>query len=266
MFLGFFGQLLKWTGIWGVRLPIGHVSTLKQATSSKVKYSLNTLLTAALAGSASAATLTVTNGNFNAGLWNSNGATKNPAGWTQSLTTAGNYGQTSTATPNLSSIAAHFQDRNNNYYVKNLTTDNAGLDLSDYSSYTVGFDYGHRNDSATTTVGTFYLDIALWDLTNNVQVGSTQTVNITSTGQRTPLANQNLFTSGSVTFNFDNSIYTTESVGIRFTHAGTSAGADGSQTFNATILLDNVSVTAIPEPTAALLGGFGLLSLLRRRR
>ena len=30
--------------------------------------------------------------------------------------------------------------------------------------------------------------------------------------------------------------------------------------------LDNVTLTSIPEPTAALLGGLGLLSLLRRRR
>lgn len=242
------------------------VKSLIHHQLSIVKTPLNTILFAALAASASAATLTVTNGDFNAGVWNSNGATKSPAAWTQSLTTAGNYGQSTPATPNLTSIAAHFQDRNNNYYVKNLTTDNVGLDLSDYNSYTVAFDYGHRNDSATTTVGTFFLDISLWDLTNNVQVGATQTVNIVSTGQRTPLANQNLLTSSSVTFSFDNSLYTNQAVGIRFTHAGTSAGADGSQTFNATILLDNVTVTAIPEPSAALLGGLGLLSLLRRRR
>jgi uncharacterized protein (TIGR03382 family) len=30
--------------------------------------------------------------------------------------------------------------------------------------------------------------------------------------------------------------------------------------------IDNLSITAIPEPSAALLGGLGLLALLRRRR
>jgi MYXO-CTERM domain-containing protein len=30
--------------------------------------------------------------------------------------------------------------------------------------------------------------------------------------------------------------------------------------------VDDVSVTAVPEPSAALLGGLGLLALLRRRR
>jgi hypothetical protein len=33
-----------------------------------------------------------------------------------------------------------------------------------------------------------------------------------------------------------------------------------------TVAIDNFSITAVPEPAAALLGGFGLLGLLRRRR
>jgi hypothetical protein len=40
------------------------------------------------------------------------------------------------------------------------------------------------------------------------------------------------------------------------------AGSGG----NAHVGLTNLSVTAVPEPTAALLGSFGLLALLRRRR
>ena len=35
---------------------------------------------------------------------------------------------------------------------------------------------------------------------------------------------------------------------------------------NQQIKIDNFSLTAVPEPAAALLGGFGLLGLLRRRR
>ncbi|MCF7676406.1 MAG: PEP-CTERM sorting domain-containing protein [Akkermansiaceae bacterium] len=41
---------------------------------------------------------------------------------------------------------------------------------------------------------------------------------------------------------------------------------DGGTGDNDGVFLDNVSVTAIPEPTTALLGGLGLLALLRRRR
>jgi hypothetical protein len=35
---------------------------------------------------------------------------------------------------------------------------------------------------------------------------------------------------------------------------------------NSIAYIDNLSITAIPEPSAALLGGLGLLALLRRRR
>lgn len=35
---------------------------------------------------------------------------------------------------------------------------------------------------------------------------------------------------------------------------------------NGAVLLDNIEVSVIPEPSAALLGGFGILTLLRRRR
>ena len=35
---------------------------------------------------------------------------------------------------------------------------------------------------------------------------------------------------------------------------------------NGPVLLDNIEVSVIPEPSAALLGGFGFLTLLRRRR
>lgn len=35
---------------------------------------------------------------------------------------------------------------------------------------------------------------------------------------------------------------------------------------NGAVLLDNIEVSLIPEPSAALIGGFGILTLLRRRR
>jgi len=44
---------------------------------------------------------------------------------------------------------------------------------------------------------------------------------------------------------------------------------DGYLTFasnSANLAVDNLIISTIPEPSAALLGGFGLLVLLRRRR
>jgi MYXO-CTERM domain-containing protein len=36
--------------------------------------------------------------------------------------------------------------------------------------------------------------------------------------------------------------------------------------WQATAMFDNISVTAVPEPSVALLGALGLLGFLRRRR
>jgi hypothetical protein len=41
-------------------------------------------------------------------------------------------------------------------------------------------------------------------------------------------------------------------------------GLDGRD--NTAVVFDNLSITAIPEPSSALIGGLGLLALLRRRR
>lgn len=48
---------------------------------------------------------------------------------------------------------------------------------------------------------------------------------------------------------------------LRPNPAGTNAGANS--TFH---VYDNILISAVPEPSAALLGGLGLLALLRRRR
>jgi hypothetical protein len=48
-----------------------------------------------------------------------------------------------------------------------------------------------------------------------------------------------------------------------FRWSGADVGGSGSRDEFA---LDNISITAVPEPSAALLGGLGLLALLRRRR
>jgi MYXO-CTERM domain-containing protein len=40
----------------------------------------------------------------------------------------------------------------------------------------------------------------------------------------------------------------------------------GSTTAPGGVVIDNIVVSSIPEPSAALLGGLGLLALLRRRR
>lgn len=61
-------------------------------------------------------------------------------------------------------------------------------------------------------------------------------------------------------------------VGNTLTNTFTGLNLDAADQFisfhanNVVANLDNLSITAIPEPSAALLGGLGLLALLRRRR
>jgi hypothetical protein len=53
---------------------------------------------------------------------------------------------------------------------------------------------------------------------------------------------------------------------LRFDPIGGAASNSNSETNGNTFEVDSISVTAIPEPSSALLGGLGLLCLLRRRR
>jgi hypothetical protein len=53
---------------------------------------------------------------------------------------------------------------------------------------------------------------------------------------------------------------------FRFDPIGGAASNSNSETNGNTFEVDFVNVTAIPEPSSALLGGLGLLCLLRRRR
>ncbi len=103
---------------------------------------------------------------------------------------------------------------------------------------------------------------------------------ITTTGSETPGASQTTFaqsqvgSNADITFNeaatlsgLDN--LTNVDVTFAFTgHYGTLADYTGGSNTGRWIYLDNMTFTgeAIPEPSAALLGGIGMLALLRRRR
>ncbi len=53
---------------------------------------------------------------------------------------------------------------------------------------------------------------------------------------------------------------------FRLVMTGTTSAGGGTVAAGGTSRVDNVSVTLVPEPTAAALGALGLLGLLRRRR
>ena len=68
-----------------------------------------------------------------------------------------------------------------------------------------------------------------------------------------------------VNLTYDNTAQTSgDTIQVRFTQVSPDLT---SSTYLATAMFDNVSVTAVPEPSSvSLLGALGLLGFLRRRR
>jgi hypothetical protein len=139
------------------------------------------------------------------------------------------------------------------------TIDLTPVDATTFNSYTVAFDYGFRHDG-TFNASNHTIRVSLWNVTDGVEVAGTDLV------IAPPVASgANSLTGGSFNLNYDNTAGTLagDQLAIRFT----STSADlGGNAWQRTAILDNVSITAVPEPSAALLGGLGVLALFLRRR
>jgi len=131
---------------------------------------------------------------------------------------------------------------------------NTGISIS---NWTLSYDLFVRNDQARSnsfnfsysTNGTDFITTGLVD----------ELFNYTSTAAAVTSAPLNLIGTPSATIT-----PTVENGGNLFIRwSGSDVSGSGSRDEFA---LDNISVTAVPEPSAALLGGLGLLALLRRRR
>lgn len=207
-----------------------------------------------LAAAAPAATVLLTNGDFAAGT--------NPAatGWTR-VDGAGvnaspsNYGE---LIPGLGNRSMQIKSDGGNYVQQALTLTDAGaMDAASYAIFTVGFDYGYRRDAVTN--GPLGLRISLWNVTDNVEL----------TGQDLVIADPgvgaNSLASTSIALNYDNTAggLAGDQIAIRFT----STSADlGGTSWQRTAAIDNIAITAVPEPASILLGTLGLAGLLRRGR
>lgn len=216
------------------------------------------IATAALITSAEAATLIVSNGDFSS-LVDANTATN----WTdlEPTTNSVYYNPLEASAPD--NIAYIFSSGNAtagqfNGFVQNLSTFNAGLTASTYGDYTINFDAGFRDD--LTQTGTVNFRVALVDLgADGVYQQSTDLVLASSDFSRTKDSTPVNLTAESVNLTFSSA--STNQVGLVFFNTNT------VNTFQQTGMIDNISVTAIPEPSSfALLGAAGTLLLLRRRR
>lgn len=218
------------------------------------KYVLITL--SALAGVAApaiAATLTLTNGNFQA-----SGNNTNPTGWTTNepapqtsvYVWAANGG-----IPAGTNVLAMWGNGGQYAEQSFLTSE---VTAEDYNSFTVGFDAGWRGRIANQP---FSYTISLVNVTDNLVLGSA-TYNFTTPTVTTANTYAVAATGLSVNITYDNTLGSLvgDTIALRITGAGT------VNDFNNTAWLDNISVNAIPEPGAALLGSIGMFALLRRRR
>jgi hypothetical protein len=164
---------------------------------------------------------------------------------------------------------------------------------NDYITFTISFskpvqgvnfniwdiDYGNRSSNGTTSyyrdvISTFSANgaaptgLTLTAVGSDVQANNTTDVlrGIATNGSTSNWGNENDTTNkGNGKVDFGSQQVTS----VSFRYSSDYAGPSGTNSTLQRIALDDINftlVTAVPEPSAALLGGLGLLGLLRRRR
>lgn len=224
-----------------------------------MKYTVLTTLAAlsVLNASVHAATIIVSNGDFSS-LIDAGNATS----WTDTQVGGGTsyYNPSENSAPDFiaylqssgSSTAPDF-----NAISQNLSDFNAGLTASTYGSYTINFDAGFRDD--LTQTGTVNFRVALVDLGADGVYQSSDIVLDSATFSRSKNAIAMDMSSESINLTFSSS--SGNDIGLVFINENTGS------TYQQTGMIDNVSVTAVPEPTTATMFGLvGLAFVLRRRR
>jgi hypothetical protein len=144
-----------------------------------------------------------------------------------------------------------------------------GITGSDWTSFTIGSTNPFVNDASVGFSSLFRDNGQTQQFSNGTEIGSSATMN---DGQSISFVLSNASGTGSA-FNSDGANDTVKMfVGGVLTNTFTGLDLNPADQFisfhaNSSVAnIDNLSITAIPEPSAALLGGLGALALLRRRR
>ncbi|NWK55676.1 PEP-CTERM sorting domain-containing protein [Verrucomicrobiaceae bacterium N1E253] len=200
---------------------------------------------------ASQAAVTLTNGDFETGgNWNSDHSTI-ATGWTDALSgsgTQGNYGESITGY-GTGRVAA-MKGVSNAYHQQIL----GGVDAGTNGSYVINYDGGIRyHSSYSSAARTVTLRVALWDATTNTELAFVDVGTAYSNAETTLHAREHTLT-------YDPTGLDGNDLALRFSNA-TATGVNIN-----TVLVDNITITAVPEPSSAALLGLGGLTLILRRR
>lgn len=203
------------------------------------------------------AVITLTNGNFNANL----GANlSSVSGWSSSSTAANYWSNTVPGLAAYSEVGL-LKSGTNNFIAQALTASDAGaVNATTFGQYTVNFDFGYRRES--TTSGDLTLRVALWNTTDNVELAGQNFVLLN------PGVGTNSLSAQIATLTYDNTqaALTGDTLALRITNT---SGDLGANSWHRTAMVDNFSVTAVPEPQSYGVMGAGALALasfVRRRR
>ncbi|MCK4564245.1 MAG: hypothetical protein KAU94_06205 [Verrucomicrobia bacterium] len=146
----------------------------------------------------------------------------------------------------------HLKSDGGNYIQQLLVLSDAGvMDATTYNDFTIGMDYGQRQNGSDSNIR-----IALWNTTTGIELAGADQV-ITGAIETWILGSWNLtYNSSAQTFG--------DAIALRITNLDPDLGGDA---WRNTASIDNVTVTAIPEPaTMGLLAAFGGSILFIRRK
>lgn len=205
-----------------------------------------------IAAHSSAATLTLANSNFQA-----SGNNSDPAGWTpnEPAQTSVYVWAANGGIPAGTNVLAMW-GAGGQYAQQSFPTSEATAE--EFGTFTIGFDTGWRGRIANEP---FSFTFSIVNVTDNLVLGSA-TYNLPTPAATTANTYAVVATGLTVEISYDNTVGSLigDTIALRITGSGT------TNNFNNTAWVDNLTVSAVPEPTTALLGGIGMLVLLRRRR
>ncbi len=223
----------------------------------------STLLTAAVLGLATslsgAATITIANNDFQGGK----DANLDPNSWTTTDPWANIYAWDATEAGKPAGVTVlAFMEPGNTSSIQQTVTNtngNGAIFAETYGEWTVGFDYGWRDNTEGTDA---QFTVSLIDLVTGTALAS-DTLTLSTTppvsNTYTPLG------TASLSLNYDNTAATAGNwVALRIERNDV---ADAGTKWLSTAWIDNVTATAVPEPSSSLLmGGFLVVGAMFRRR